>query len=69
MVLADKRRTGKIAKIKCFNLRSLRAPVLQRFLAGFHRERTQIAIRERAKSSLPDADDGDLSHTLRITRL
>src|SRR6266850_2943497 len=67
VVLANKRRTRKIAKVKRFDLRPLRAAVLQRFLTGFHRERTEIAIRECAKSSLPDADDGDLSHTFRIT--
>ena len=41
--------------------------VLQRFLPGLYRERTEIAIRERAKRSLPDADDGYWSHTFRIT--
>src|SRR6266404_2836472 len=67
VVLPDKRRAGKIAKIKRFDLRPLRAAVLQRFLSGFYRERTEIAIRECAKSCFPDADDGDGSHTFRIT--
>jgi hypothetical protein len=42
-------------------------PVLQRFLAGFDCERTEVAIRERAKRGLPDADYSYWSHAFRIT--
>ena len=68
MILSGKRRPGEIAEIKRLHLRRVRVPVLQCFLTGLYRERTEIAIRERAKRGLPDADYGYWSHTFRITR-
>ena len=67
MILAGERWPGEIAQIERLDLRRLRVAILQSFLAGFHGERTKIAIRERAKGGLPDADDGDWSHAFSIT--
>ena len=50
MILPDKRRPGEISEIERLDLRRLGAAVLQRFLAGLHRERTEIAIRERRQT-------------------
>ena len=66
MILSHKGRSGEIAEIERLNLRRFRVPVLQCFLPGFYRERTEIAIRERAKRCLPDANHGYCSHTFRI---
>ncbi len=68
MILSRKRRPGEIAEIERLHLGRAGVSVLQRFLAGLYRERTEIAIRERAKRSLPDADDSYWSHAFRITR-
>ena len=67
MILSGKRRSGKIAEIKRLHLGRACVSVLQRFLPGFYRERTEIAIRKRAKRGFPDAGYGYWSHTLRIT--
>ena len=67
MILSDKRRAGEIAEIKRLHLRRFRVSVLQGLLAGLYSQRTEIAIRERAKRGFPDAGDSYWSHTLRIT--
>src|ERR1700722_17442331 len=67
MILSRKGRPGEIAEIERLHLGRACVSVLQRFLSGFYRERTEIAIRERAKRSLPDAGDSYWSHTFRIT--
>jgi len=67
MILSDKRWSGEIAQIERLHLRRVCVAVLQRLLSGLYRERTEIAIRERAKRSFPDADYGYWSHTFRIT--
>ena len=68
VILPGKRRPGEITQIERLHLRRLGMPVLQCFLSGLYRERTEIAIRERAKGGLPDADYGYCSHTFRIAR-
>src|ERR1700691_4039530 len=68
MILSRKGRPGEVAEIERLNLRRAGVFVLQRFLAGLYRERTEIAIRERAKCGLPDAGYSYWSHTSRITR-
>lgn len=62
VILPYKRRSREIAEVECLYLRSIRARVLQRLLTGFHRERPEIAIRERTKRRLPYADHRNLSH-------
>ena len=67
VILSGKRWSGEIAEIERLHLRRVCVAVLQRFLSGLYRERTEIAIRERAKRSLPDAGYGYWSHIFRIS--
>ena len=67
MILSGERRPGKISKIKRLHLGRACVSVLERFLTGLNRERTEIAIRERAKRGFPDAGYSYRSHTFRIT--
>ena len=62
MILADEGRSGEIPEIERFDLGVLHVRVGESFLAGLHRERTQIAIRERAERGLPDSDNSNRSH-------
>jgi len=62
MVLADKRWPRKITKIERLDLFWPYRRVAQGVFHSLYRQGTQIAVRERAKSGLSNANHGNRSH-------
>ncbi len=62
MVLTGKRRGCEISKVECVDLMGEGTGVRQRFLTGFHSQRSKIAIGKSAKLGLSRTHNRYFSH-------
>ena len=66
MILARERWAGKVPEEKSINLRWSGVPVLETFFTSFHRERSEVAVRESPEGRLPNPDYGYRSHIISL---